>query len=87
MRHMINIVELMVDNEFMDIDALKSTFLHGIREYLSSHGYDVTPVDRSEWYSFERKLLVDTNAPEPYISRAVDAQNEKQKGVYGVLVQ
>ncbi|WP_254591376.1 hypothetical protein [Methanocella conradii] len=83
---MINIVELMVDNEFMDIDALKSTFLHGIREYLSSHGYDVTPVDRSEWYSFERKLLVDTNAPEPYISRAVEAQNEKQKDVYGVLI-
>ncbi|WP_143767085.1 hypothetical protein [Methanocella conradii] len=83
---MINIVELMVDNEFMDIDALKSMFLHGIREYLSSHGYDVTPVDRSEWYSFERKLLVDTNAPEPYISKAVDAQNKKQKDAYGVLI-
>jgi hypothetical protein len=86
MRHMISIVELMVDSEFMDIDALKSTFLHGIREYLSSHGYNVTPIDRSEWYSFEQKLLVDTNAPEHYVSRAIEAQNKKQKDAYGVLI-
>lgn len=83
---MINVVELMVDNEFMDVSQLKSAFLHGIREYLSAFGYDVSHVDRSEWYSFERKLLVDTNAPEPYITKAVDALNKKQKNAYGVLV-
>jgi hypothetical protein len=84
---MINVVELMVRNEFMDVDQLKSTYLHGIREYLSGLGYAVTHVDNSEWYSYEQKLLVDTNAPEPYISKAIDVQNKKQKNAYGVLVQ
>jgi hypothetical protein len=84
---MINVVELMVGNEFMDVDQLKSVYLHGIREYLSGLGYAVTHVDNSEWYSYEQKLLVDTNAPEPYISKAVDAQNKKLKNAYGVLVQ
>lgn len=84
---MINVVELMVDNEFMDVNQLKHTYLHGISEYLSSFGYNVTHVDKSEWYSFEQKLLVDTNAPEPLISTAVDVQNKKLKDAYGVLVQ
>jgi hypothetical protein len=84
---MINVVELMVDNEFMDVDQLKSTYMDGIKKYLSGFGYAVTHVDKSEWYSFERKLLVDTNAPKPYISKAVDAQNKKVKNAYGVLVQ
>ena len=83
---MINVVELMVDNEFMDVDKLKSTYLHGISEYLSSLGYKVSHIDLSEWYSFEQKLLVDTNAPEPLISTAVAAENKKQKNAYGVLV-
>jgi hypothetical protein len=84
---MINVVELMVGNEFMDVNQLKSTYLHGIKEYLSTMGYAVSHVDKSEWYSYEQKLLVDTNAPEPYISKAVDAQNKKLKNAYGVLVQ
>jgi hypothetical protein len=84
---MINVVELMVENEFMDVNQLKSTYLHGMSEYLSDFGYAVTHVDKSEWYSYERKLLVDTNAPEPYISKAVDAQNKKLKDAYGVLVR
>ncbi len=84
---MINVVELMVDNEFMDVGQLKSTYLHGIREYLSGLGYAVADVDKSEWYSYEQKLLVDTNAPEPYISKAVDSLNKKLKNAYGVVVQ
>ncbi len=84
---MINVVELILENEFMDVDQLKSAYLHGISEYLSNFGYAVTHVDKSEWYSYEQKLLVDTNAPEPYISKAVDAQNKKLKNAYGVLVQ
>lgn len=84
---MINVVELMVDNEFMDVGLLKSMYLHGIREYLTDFGYDVSHVDRSEWYSFEQKLLVDTNAPGLFISQAVDEQNKKQKEAYGVLVE
>ncbi len=84
---MINVVELMVENEFMDVDQLKSAYLHGIREYLSTLGYAVAHVDKSEWYSYEQKLLVDTNAPEPYISKAVDALNKKLKNAYGVVVQ
>ncbi len=77
----------MVDSEFMDVNQLKSAFLHGIREYLSSFGYDVLHVDRSEWYSFEQKLLLDTNAPETFVNKAVDMLNERQKNAYGVLVR
>jgi hypothetical protein len=84
---MINVVELMVKNEFTDVNQLKSTYLHGIREYLSTMGYTVAHVDKSEWYSYEQKLLVDTNAPAPYINKAVDALNKKLKNAYGVLVQ
>lgn len=84
---MINVVELIVDNEFMDVGQLKSMYLHGIREYLTGRGYDVSHVDESEWYSYEQKLLVDTDAPEPFISQAVDAQNKKLKNAYGVLVE
>ena len=84
---MINVVELMVDNEFMDVNQLKTTYLHGISEYLSGFGYAVAHVDNSEWYSYEQKLLVDTNAPEPYICKAVDALNKKLKNAYGVVVQ
>jgi|GEM_PF-4656759 len=83
---MINVVELIVENEFMDVNQLKSTYLHGIEEYLYPLGYNVTHVDKSEWYSFEQKILVDTNAPEPLISTAIDAQNKKQKDAFGVLV-
>jgi len=84
---MINVVELIVGNEFMDVNQLKSTFLHGIQEYLSPLGYNVTHVDESEWYSYEKKILVDTNAPKPLICTAVDAQNKKQKDAFGVLVE
>jgi hypothetical protein len=84
---MVNVVELIVDTEFTDVDQLKSSYLHGIREYLSDLGYNVTPVDKSEWYSYEQKLLVDTNAPEPLINIAVDVQNKKVKNAYGVLVE
>lgn len=83
---MINVVELIVDNEFMDVNKLKTSYVHGIEEYLSGLGYNVTPVDKSEWYSYERKILVDTNAPEPLISNAIDKQNKKVKDAYGVLV-
>jgi len=84
---MINVVELIVDNEFMDVGQLKTAYLHGIRDFLTGYGYDVSNVDRSEWYSFEQKLLVDTDAPETYISKAVDVQNKKLKNAYGVLVE
>lgn len=84
---MINVVELIVDNEFMDVDQLKTAYMSGIRDFLTGFGYDVSHVDRSEWYSFEQKLLVDTDAPETYISQAVDVQNKKVKNAYGVLVE
>ncbi|MGE5403279.1 MAG: hypothetical protein ACM3NG_00315 [Candidatus Doudnabacteria bacterium] len=83
---MINVVELIVDKEFMDVNRLKNTYVRGIKEYLSNFGYNVTPIDRSEWYSYERKILMDTNAPEPLVSNALDMQNKKQKDAYAVLV-
>ncbi len=83
---MISIVELMVNNEFSDVDRLKNTYVHGIKEYLSNFGYHATDIDRSEWYSYERKILMDTNAPEPILSHALDEQNKKQKEAYAVLV-
>ena len=84
---MINVVELIVDSEFTDVGQLKSAYLHGISEFLTGFGYGVSNVDRSDWYSFEQKLLVDTDAPETYISKALDEQNKKLKNAYGVLVQ
>jgi hypothetical protein len=83
---MISVVELMISNEFTDVKRLKNTYVHGIKEYLSNFGYNATHIDRSEWYSYERKILVDTNAPEPLLSTALDMQNKKQKEAYAVLV-
>jgi len=74
---MLNVVELIVDNDFMDVGQLKTAYLTGIRDFLTGYGYDVSHVDRSDWYSFEQKLLVDTDAPGPFISQAVDEQNKK----------
>lgn len=76
----------MINNEFIDVNRLKKTYVHGITEYLSNLGYKATHIDRSEWYSYERKILVDTNAPEPLLSSALDLQNKKQKEAYAVLV-
>jgi len=84
---MLNVVELIVDNDFMDVGQLKTAYLTGIRDFLTGYGYDVSHVDRSDWYSFEQKLLVDTDAPGPFISQAVDEQNKKLKNAYGVLVE
>jgi hypothetical protein len=84
--NMIKIVELMPDEEFADIGMLKADYLHGIKEYLSGMGYAVTHIDRSDWYSFERKILVDTNAPTGLIDRVLCEQNRRQKKAMGVLV-
>jgi len=84
---MINVVELIVDSEFMDVGQLKTAYLTGIRDFLTGYGYDVSHVDNSEWYSYEQKLLVDTDAPGRYISQALEAQNKKLKNAYGVLVE
>jgi hypothetical protein len=83
---MIKTVELMPDDEFADIGMLKADYLHGIKEYLSGMGYAVTHIDRSDWYSFERKILVDTNAPTGLIDRVLSEQNRRQKKATGVLV-
>ncbi len=84
---MLNVVELIVDNDFMDVGQLKTAYLTGIRDFLTGYGYDVSHVDKSDWYSYEQKLLVDTDAPGPFISQAVDEQNKKLKNAYGVLVE
>lgn len=83
---MIKIVELILDDEFADIGKLKASYMHGIKECLSGMGYAVTHIDRSEWYSFERKILVDTNAPPTLIDTVLQEQNQKQKNAVGVLV-
>ena len=83
---MIKIVELMLEDEFTDIAKLKDAYLHGIKDYLSGMGYAVDPVDYSEWYSFERKILVETNAPPGVIDLVLREQNSKQKSAVGVLV-
>ena len=84
--NMIKIVELMLDDEFADIGMVKASYLHGIKEYLSGMGYAVAHVDRSDWYSFERKILVDTNAPPGIINLVLREQNRRQKNAMGVLV-
>jgi hypothetical protein len=84
--NMIKIVELMPDDEFADIGMLKADYLHGIKEYLSGMGYAVTRIDRSDWYGFERKILVDTNTLTGLIDRVLSEQNRRQKKATGVLV-
>lgn len=84
---MLNVVELIVDNEFMDVGQLKTAYLTGITNFLTEYGYDVSHVDKSDWYSYEQKLLVDTDAPGRFISQALDEQNKKLKNAYGVLVE
>lgn len=84
---MISVVEFMLNGEFADLRQLKSIYLMGISEYLSRMGYDVVPVDRSEWYSYEHKLLVDTDAPETLINHAIDVENKKNTVAMGLLVR
>lgn len=83
---MIKVVELLLDSEFMDVDRLKSSYLIGVKDYLSGYGYNVTPVDGSDWYSYERKIVLDTNAPTSLIDTALSIENKKQKEAMGVLV-
>jgi hypothetical protein len=83
---MIKIVELMLDNEFADLDSLKNSYLYGLQEYLKEQGYNITPIDGSEWYSYERKIMLDTNAPAVIINSALDKENKKQKDAKGILV-
>ncbi|OPY29248.1 MAG: hypothetical protein A4E28_00993 [Methanocella sp. PtaU1.Bin125] len=83
---MIKIVELMLEDEFTDIAKLKDAYVHGIKDYLSGMGYAVDHVDYSDWYSFERKILVKTNAPPGVIDVVLREQNRKQKSATGVLV-
>lgn len=84
---MLNVVELIVDNEFMDVGRLKTAYLTGITNFLTEYGYGVSHVDGSDWYSYEQKLLVDTDAPGRFISQALEEQNKKLKNAYGVLVE
>ncbi len=83
---MIKIVELMPEDEFTDIAKLKDTYLHEIKDNLAGMGYAVAHVDYSEWYSFDRKLLVETNAPPGVIDRVLSEQNRKHRHATGVLV-
>ncbi|MCD1295122.1 hypothetical protein CUJ83_08940 [Methanocella sp. CWC-04] len=83
---MIKVVELMLDDEFDDVNKLKMCYLHGLEQYLSERGYELIPIDHTEWYSFERKILVDTDAPSNMIDTALDMENKKQKSAMGVLV-
>jgi hypothetical protein len=84
--YMIKIVELLPDDEFADIGKVKDSYVHGIKEHLAGMGYAATPVDLSDWYSFERKILVDTNAPHGIVDHALREENRKQKHAVGVLV-
>jgi hypothetical protein len=76
----------MPDDEFADIGMVKADYLRQIKEYLAGMGYAVTHIDRSDWYSFERKILVDTNAPTGIIDLVLREQNRRQKKATGVLV-
>ena len=83
---MIQIVELMAEDEFADLGGLKASFAREISESLAGFGYAAEAVDRSDWYSFERKILVDTNAPAGMVERVLSEQNRKLKKAKGVLV-
>jgi len=51
---MLNVVELIVDNDFMDVGQLKTAYLTGIRDFLTGYGYDVSHVDRTTGTALSR---------------------------------
>lgn len=84
---MIRVVELVTDHGFADLSEVRETCARGILCQLSSMGYMSRSVDISEMYSYERMILVETNAPDHVLAMALDLQNGMQKNAYAVLVE
>ena len=83
---MIRIVELMPAEEFVDLAAIKMTFVERIIHWLAAMGYKATHVDWSELYSYEHKIVVDTDAPADKVYEAIKSQEGLQKESLWVVV-
>ena len=83
---MIRIVELVPDEEFADLGPIKAFYLDAILGGLSSRGYAASPIDLSELYSFERMILLDTNAPGPVVDSILRDYSCGQDRAFCVLV-
>ena len=77
---MIQIVELLPDEEFADIGKLKTFYLNVLTGGLNTMGYAVTPIDLSELYSFERMILLETNAPDAVVDSILRNHNPLKRG-------
>ena len=77
---MIQIVELLPDEEFADIGKLKTFYLNVLTGGLNTMGYAVTPIDLSELYSFERMILLETNAPGAVVDSILRNHNLLKRG-------
>lgn len=83
---MMRIVELVPENEFTDIGKLKDFYADRIIGCLATMGYAARCVDQSEYYSYERKIIVDTNAPDPVVDEVVREHDGQGKEAVCVLV-
>ena len=84
---MMRIVELVPEDEFADLGKLKDFYVDTIIQRLSTMGYAAVHIDKSEYYSYERKIIVDTNAPVPVVDQVLRDQDGRAREAYCVLVR
>lgn len=83
---MMQIVELVPEKEFADLGKLKNFYVDTIIQCLSTMGYAAVHVDQSEYYSYERKIIVDTNAPCTVVDQVIRDSGSQVKEAFCVLV-
>lgn len=83
---MMQIVELVPEEEFTDLARLKNFYVDTIIQCLSTMGYAAVPVDQSEYYSYEWKIIVDTNAPGQIVDQVIRDPCNRAKEAFCVLV-
>ena len=83
---MMRIVELVPDDEFTDLGKLKHFYVDSIIGCLATMGYAAIHVDKSEYYSYERTIIVDTNAPGVVVDKVIREHDRKAKEASCVLV-
>ena len=84
---MMRIVELVPEEEFTDLGKLKDFYASTIVQCLSTMGYAAAHVDQSEYYSYERKIILDTDAPGKIVDQVISDPDIRAKEAFCVLVK
>ncbi|WP_424357067.1 hypothetical protein [Methanocella sp. MCL-LM] len=84
---MMRIVELVPEAEFTDLGKLKNFYVDTIIQSLSTMGYVAEHVDQSEYYSYETKIIVNTNAPGVVVDQVISDPGNRVKEAFCVLVK